>query len=729
MLRPRLALALAASAAPAFAQQFVEIPSVFPGAARWSEGVELVDVDQDGDLDVVFAEGDGFASAGAKRPNRLYVNQLIETGSLAFVDDSAARLGHSSNAKNVITGDVDGDGWVDLLFSNAFNTDVPFLYINQGPAQPGFFVMESAARGFTTAFSSASAQFADVDDDGDLDVVLCDSGPSFFGGVGGHPVLYRNDGTGNFTLDGAFTFVLKNAHMDVQFEDVDLDWDVDCLVFCRADNGAQDHYLLLNDGSGGFTDASGLIPNTSSSVYEADVADLDGDTDHDLFFVSLSGFNEGHMQNQLIETSTLDYTAGTPQNQGVDDNEVAYLDWDNDEDYDVIIGSLGANERAYRNNGGLTFNYNANRIEKIQDSTLDVAIGDVDNDGTYDLVTAQGESGNFTNRIYQNTGDVDDVKPRVVDVHLPVASTSFRVLARVRDQVRDDAVDYVTGSGFAAPASDAAMTVDFTGGAFVPANVNVAPCQAVAWSNLDATAETVTSDTAPFDYDLPLPAAGSATRIFVTPGVYTYRSTTSGATATVTVAGPSVAATATRLGGEVHRLAFTGLPAAASYVVELFFEDYQGNVCVADELLVDPGFGTIFCDPAVNNSTGFPATIAASGSDVVADNDFTVTAASLPTNQFGYFIASQGQAAAVTPPGSQGNLCLGGGNPILRFTAQLGNSGASGQFAAILDLANFPAPYSGPVLPGQTWNFQAWYRDVNPTSTSNFTNGVSVLFQ
>ena len=32
-------------------------------------------------------------------------------------------------------------------------------------------------------------------------------------------MLYRNDGTGHFTLDGAFTFGLKNAHMDVQFED------------------------------------------------------------------------------------------------------------------------------------------------------------------------------------------------------------------------------------------------------------------------------------------------------------------------------------------------------------------------------------------------------------------------------------------------------------------------------------------------------------------------------
>ena len=32
-------------------------------------------------------------------------------------------------------------------------------------------------------------------------------------------------------------------------------------------------------------------------------------------------------------------------------------------------------------------------------------------------------------------------------------------------------------------------------------------------------------------------------------------------------------------------------------------------------------------------------------------------------------------------------------------------------------------------IPGQTWNFQAWYRDANPTVTSNFTDAVGITFQ
>ncbi len=33
------------------------------------------------------------------------------------------------------------------------------------------------------------------------------------------------------------------------------------------------------------------------------------------------------------------------------------------------------------------------------------------------------------------------------------------------------------------------------------------------------------------------------------------------------------------------------------------------------------------------------------------------------------------------------------------------------------------------VQAGEPWNFQVWYRDQNPTSSSNMTNAVSLTFQ
>ena len=52
--------------------------------------------------------------------------------------------------------------------------------------------------------------------------------------------------------------------------------------------------------------------------------------------------------------------------------------------------------------------------------------------------------------------------------------------------------------------------------------------------------------------------------------------------------------------------------------------------------LAAPGVGTNYCT-AVPNSTGLPASIAATGSDVFADNDLSVVATSLPLSTFGIF--------------------------------------------------------------------------------------------
>ncbi|QDV09583.1 Legume lectin domain protein [Planctomycetes bacterium Poly30] len=136
--------------------------------------------------------------------------------------------------------------------------------------------------------------------------------------------------------------------------------------------------------------------------------------------------------------------------------------------------------------------------------------------------------------------------------------------------------------------------------------------------------------------------------------------------------------------------------------------------------------GQSYCGPAELNSTGLPATIRARGSENVMDNDFMLDVEQLPTNSFGYCLGSRTQGFAVAPGGSSGNLCLGG--TIGRFVAQAQNSGASGTFNITVDLANMPSPLSS-VTVGETWNFQAWFRDFQLFVTSNFSDGVSVTFQ
>ena len=154
-----------------------------------------------------------------------------------------------------------------------------------------------------------------------------------------------------------------------------------------------------------------------------------------------------------------------------------------------------------------------------------------------------------------------------------------------------------------------------------------------------------------------------------------------------------------------------------------------------DELLAPRDFGyapptelgTRYCDPAQLNSSGVPALITATGSDVATDDDFALTTTELPVNQFGYYITSATQGLIQNPGGSQGDLCLSG--QMGRFTQQVQSSGAGGAFGIQVDLTQLPPPLNQAVMAGETWNFTTWYRDKNPTPTSNFSDGISVLFQ
>ncbi|MDA1266835.1 MAG: hypothetical protein O2816_17280, partial [Planctomycetota bacterium] len=61
--------------------------------------------------------------------------------------------------------------------------------------------------------------------------------------------------------------------------------------------------------------------------------------------------------------------------------------------------------------------------------------------------------------------------------------------------------------------------------------------------------------------------------------------------------------------------------------------------------------------------------------------------------------------------------------------ADIMDSGATGEFSLQLNLSAVPTPLGDVAIqPGETWYWQAWYRDNNPAPTSNFTDGVCITF-
>ena len=415
-IRGLAVVALAAfPAMPAAAQQYVQQTSArFPVQSEYTNQCTVVDIDGDSDLDIVWANGQGYSTQGTALPVRVYVNN----GLGVFADETSTRAaGITGWYRGVEAGDVDRDGDWDLVLANDFNKR-PQLLINNGA---GVFSDQTTTRLPAFTMSSARAQFGDVDNDGDLDLVFCNNGTTRFGS--GQPRLYLNDGTGVF-LDATVNLPTGTVaeQMDVLFFDFDNDLDLDIFLATRASSPNQSR-LWRNDGTGRFSLQSG-IPNDFAS-YSYDAGDIDGDGDLDLIGINAGASNgELLLRNNGPSAAWTNISTNITPNPAVDDNDSRFVDMDMDGDLDLVVGSLGSRERIYLNNGTGVFTENTALLAAVADSTIDLKVADFDGDGRIDIITAQGESGAFQNRIYMNlTGPVDNRAPRVQAMEQVVAGS------------------------------------------------------------------------------------------------------------------------------------------------------------------------------------------------------------------------------------------------------------------------------------------------------------------
>ncbi len=240
-----------------------------PVATLDTEAILLLDLDGDGDLDIV--EGNAGSAAQFAQQNRILVND----GAGTFSDETATRLpAFGDFTFGLAAGDVDGDGDVDLLFAN-LNVVVP-----TAPRQPNRLLLNDGSGVFADAPAgnlpidndpSVDAAFADIDLDGDLDLIVANQRQ--------RNRLFRNDGTGTFTLDPTALPTAIRVTEAVEAIDFDRDGDID--VFFA--NSESFNAVLVNDGTGvltEYTDAAfGVFRDATVDLAFLDV---DRDRDYDL---------------------------------------------------------------------------------------------------------------------------------------------------------------------------------------------------------------------------------------------------------------------------------------------------------------------------------------------------------------------------------------------------------------------------------------------------------------
>lgn len=418
-----------------FAQQFVEESNRLPSQSFYSNQLSVCDFDLDGDLDFAVADGQGYTSQGSALQVRLYVND----GTGQFTDESIARAGGVTGwFRGVEFGDCDGDGDPDMILAQDYYNP-PLLLINDGE---GFFTDESASRLPGLRLSSARGQFADVDMDGDLDLAFCDSGTSSRFGSNGQTRLFINDGTGNYSDETSARMLggsTMSQQMDLLFFDADNDLDLDMYVGTRSSGTSNSSRLWTNNGQGFFTGT--LTAGGDYSVYSYDAGDIDGDARLDLIGANGASGNREKLIKNNDSGSWSDVTTWISPNPSADDNDSKFLDFDDDGDLDLVIAVLyGSRERMYVNDGTGQFTEDTSLITSVSDATLDIAVADFTGDGRPDIITVQGEGGNFQNRFYRNTGPLDTRAPLIAVAGLSEADESGRrgVLARLSDSYTSD---------------------------------------------------------------------------------------------------------------------------------------------------------------------------------------------------------------------------------------------------------------------------------------------------
>lgn len=224
-----------------------------------SDGATWADIDNDGDLDC-------FVATWYNKRNLLYINNgvggfiQVKTGSIAT---------ESTYSETASWADYDKDGKLDLYITNSEGTRKNILYKGNGDSS---FLKINNSIVVTDAYKSRTVNWVDYDNDKDLDLFVSNEGAQKVN-------LYRNDSAGVFTK--ITTGVLPNISGDIMsssWADVDNDGDMDVFL---SDYNAPNR-ILKNQGDGTFiidTLQSIYTPFTFGSSF----GDIDNDGDLDLY--------------------------------------------------------------------------------------------------------------------------------------------------------------------------------------------------------------------------------------------------------------------------------------------------------------------------------------------------------------------------------------------------------------------------------------------------------------
>lgn len=305
------------------------------------------------------------------------------------LDENSGILPVQRNWDEIAFEDIDGDGFVDLFTGGAAPNFVTVgrMYKNDGTGKFNIHDDETFIKK-----REGGVAFGDVNGDGFPDMVV--SG-GYGNPGGGLTQLYLNDGVGNFTLDSNASFV-GTRQGDIRMFDFDNDGDLDILVTGMMGSFAM--HLYENDGTGVFTlnNQTGLEPYGMNYAYVI-IADLDNDGFLDIATngqtSTSGGFKKRIFKNNGNSTFSL---MAQPAFDHIAAGAIAIGDIDNNGTLDLVFSGQGpaSDDNPNGFGSGLFLNDGNANFTLVENTSFighrdfpTIALADFDNDGSLDLIT------------------------------------------------------------------------------------------------------------------------------------------------------------------------------------------------------------------------------------------------------------------------------------------------------------------------------------------------------
>jgi len=389
----------------------------------------FVDLDDDGDLDVVIGKGNGELRY-LKNDDGVLSEQYSWQGSSPFSyqkTDSVGNLVEDWGYLDVgdeaapAFADLDGDGDLDAYVGNKDGAIV--MYVNTGSATEPRFAADTTAHNpfgdigqfYTEDIKSLAPVFVDLDADGDMDM------PTGF--LNGPLYYFENQEDSAFKWTPANELGIAditNSNIGTAIADVDEDGDLD-VVMSKGDALT----YFENDGAGKFSEKNGdanPLDAVSSSIGGVDIidgadtakasafsptwVDWNGDMYGDLFFGTENDTIIHYYENAQDGTWTDEtFTSKNPflSYKTVDNETITFIDLDGDGDLDSFVGNKDGKLKYFENDGAGALAEVAGPFdnENLGGDKIWHDAYDLDQDGDLDMFIGKDDRVEY----YMNNGD------------------------------------------------------------------------------------------------------------------------------------------------------------------------------------------------------------------------------------------------------------------------------------------------------------------------------------